>query len=330
MANTNGMEGVPWMIGGGAKHSADVGRTLAHIAAGGREGVVEPGDWKVSATTPNANAQVHVAKGAGAIRNRSANAESQSYTARALSVSDLDISLPAAAPRSDLVVLRIKDPQFAPWQPYAAGSTERQNGPYAFPEIIPGVPAGIISAAELGLSQSLYAVARIDVPAGQSQVQQSWIKDLRQLIKAEREEVQLVSGVPPAGGENLTSAAFARWITPASFTVKVPSWATHYIARLDVLNSIMYGPNGFGVLGLYAGNTLVASNPYAVLAGAGTSSRSSIQSAISNGELAAPTPGQNVTFSLYGRRDSDSSSGYLSADAQTRAVLNITWLQRVV
>ena len=172
MANTNGFEGVPWMIGGGARHSADVGRALAFVAAGGAEGVIQPGDWKVIPTTPSADAQVHVAVGSGAITNRSAGVLSQSYVSRALSVSDLDVSPTGGSARSDLVVVRVKDPQFPPWTPYdpVTQLESVRGGPYAFPEIIPGVSASTVDARSLGLPHSMLAVARIDLPAGTSAV----------------------------------------------------------------------------------------------------------------------------------------------------------------
>lgn len=333
MANTNGFEGVAWMIGGGAKHSADVGRVLAYIACGGREGVVAPGDWKVTATAGTPDAQVHVAMGAGSIINRSGGVVSQAYTERSIAVSNLDVAPTGGSARSDLVVIRVKDPQFSPWTPYdpVTQLAQRENGPYVFPEIISGVPAGTTDARSLGLSHSMYAVARIDMPASKSTVLPNYIVDLRQLIKPQREEVQLVSAAPAVDEAN-TAVVPARWITAVNFPVAIPEWATHYIARLDLTNTIHVGPNVFGNLELRLnGTNLVASNPYASEAPAGTSQRVPIQSAISNGILAVPAgyAGTTKNFALYGTRD-PSVTGYLTTDTQTRGILEITWLQRAV
>lgn len=332
MANTNGFEGVPWMIGGGARHSADVGRLLAYLATAGGEGVVAPTDWKVTASLPSANSQVHVGPGAGGIVNRSAGVASQSYGARALSVSDLDIAPTGGSPRSDLVVVRMKDPQFAPWVAYdpVTQLTQVQNGPYAFPEIISGVSASTTDARSLGLPHSMYAVARIDMPASTTNVQTAYIKDLRKLILPKRDEDILVSIQPP-NDQRVTATSFARWITPASFPVAIPEWATHYLAELDVTNIIHVGPNVFGNLGLFLNGTLVANSPYASEAPAATSQRVPIQMAITNGKLALPAgyAGTTKNFDLYALRDS-SVTGYFTTDIQTRATLKITWLQRAI
>lgn len=336
MANTNGFEGVPWMVGGGAKHSADVGRLLGYLATAGSEGVVLPTDWKVTPSLPTANAQVHVGPGAGGIVNRSPGVTSQSYAARSTAVSDLDVAPTGGSARSDLVVIRIKDPQFAPWTAYdpVTQATQVQNGPYAFPEIISGVAANTTDARSLGLTQSMYAVARIDMPAGASTVQASYIKDLRKLIQPKRDVEQLVSAQPPAD-QRATATAFARWITPASFPVAIPEWATHYIAELDVTNIIHFGPNVFGNLGLYLNGTLVANSPYAsetdTGAPANATKRVPIQMAITNGKLALPAgyAGTTKTFDLYAYRDA-TVSGYFTTDIQTRAILKITWLQMAI
>lgn len=180
MANTNGLEAVPWMVDGG-RHTADIGRTLAFAATQGSEGVVGPTDLKISATAGTADGQVHMDVGAAVIRNRSTNAKSQSYVTRALTASHLDVGSTGASGRSDLVVVRIKDPQFPPWSPVADPTV----GPYAFPEIIPGVSAGTTNAKQVAAlaSHSAYAVARIDIPPNKSAITQDMIKDLRQLAQ---------------------------------------------------------------------------------------------------------------------------------------------------
>ena len=45
------------------------------------------------------------------------------------------------------------------------------------------------------------------------------------------------------------------------------------LVRMDVNNSIHVGPNVFGDIGLYYNGALIASNPYASEAPAGTSQR---------------------------------------------------------
>ena len=78
------IEPVPWMIQGGALHSARVGRSVAHMALGGKQGVAESGDLAVRAQSP-ASPSVSVAKGTFAIRNVYQDEFGQSYVGRASS-----------------------------------------------------------------------------------------------------------------------------------------------------------------------------------------------------------------------------------------------------
>lgn len=224
----NGFEGVPWMVGGGqAKHSANVGRLVAYAATTGQSGVIKPGDLKVSASTPTPDGKVHIGVGAVAIVNEYANAQSESYLGRATLVSDLDISPTGpGAGRSDLVVVRIKDPQYG-WQTPA----DAINGPYAIPEIIPGVPSGTKYAEELNLQQALYAVARIDLPVNTSTITQGMINDLRHLAQPHASHFvnQQAGGQP----ELLTSSDWVNWPSN-SIDIEVPQWATHAFVKATI------------------------------------------------------------------------------------------------
>lgn len=166
----NGFDGVPWMVGGGAKHSANIGRVLAYAATSGGEGVIAPNDLRVSpSSTPDAF--VHVGVGAVAIPNRYGNARSESYIARASDVSDIRVGSTGSSARSDLIIARVRDPQYGMPAPASVA-----DGPYIFPEIVPGVPAGIISAKALGLAEPIYGLARIDIPANTTTITEGMIR----------------------------------------------------------------------------------------------------------------------------------------------------------
>lgn len=321
-------DSTPWFPGvSGARVSAETARLLANMAVQGGEGVGGPDDCKV---VPFAGG-VHVVPGAAAILNRSASPDGgkQSYVGR-LPIND-PVTVPSASTgsRSDAIVVTVEDPQYEMFPDPADPVTHQ----YIFSRRIPNVDPNLEDAEELDLGYPALLLARIDMPSGATSVQSSHIKDKRVLAQPQRQEEQLVSSEPASDERLESTTGFVRWVGPASFNLRVPKWATHFIARLDVTNSIFNtsaGPNGFGVLGLYYDNSLVASNPYAVLQAVSTSQRVSVQSAITNGVVAVPDShrGALKTFNLYGRRDSGSSSGYLTTDAQTRAILNVTWLQR--
>lgn len=231
---SNGFEGVPWMIGGGAQHSADVGRLLAYAALNGAEGVIAPGDLKVVATAGTADGQIHVARGAVSVLNRSTNAYSQSYTGRATQVSDLTPASTGASGRSDLVVVRVKDPQFPPYQGMYSADASIKNGPYIFPEIISGVPANTTDAFALAgeAGRSVYAIARLDIPPNTTKFTDSMIKDLRDLAMP-RSLSRAYGGQPTKSqdyhvgsvdsGDPYSMAGFSD-VQPM---IDIPKWATH-------------------------------------------------------------------------------------------------------
>lgn len=229
----NGFEGTPWMTGGGAKHSANLGRVLAYAATTGAEGVVASGDCKVVPSS-SPDGMVHVGTGALVIPNRYGTALSESYIARAPLVSDLAVASTGSSKRSDLVVVRIKDPQ------YGGQSTppDPVTAQYSFPEIISGVSESVTDAAQVAalLNHPAYALARIDIPANTSAIDAGMIKDLRKIAQP-RSETRSYGGP--------TGLAAAALFTPANTygqgdlfdtaplpnvqpLIDVPKWATHF------------------------------------------------------------------------------------------------------
>lgn len=227
----NGMEGVPWMVGGGAKHSANVGRVLAFMASGGQDGIASPADLKVSpSSTPDGN--VHVAVGAFSVLNRESNSRNEAYVGRGIAVSDIPISPSGSSPRSDLVVVRLRDPQYG----YAAPS-DVANGPYAFPEVVPGVPSNTRRADQVAslIGKSVYALARIDLPANTTAITAGMIKDLRKLAQAH--QYHFVNQQTGIGFEQLTSSNWVNWPSN-SIDVDVPPWATNAFVKVT-LNTVV-------------------------------------------------------------------------------------------
>lgn len=321
----------PWFPGlVGAKVSAEVARLLAYMALGGNEGVGGPNDCKVVPTGVSSG-KVNVMPGGAAMLNRSAapDGAQQMYVGRLPSIDPVDIDPTPVGARSDLVIAKVEDPQY----PGFAAPTDPTTAQIMWSRVIKGVSPSLTSHRELNLPYPAVALARIDMPAGKSAVEVEYIVDLREIAQPKRKPEQRVSAQPP-DGQSLEAAAFARWITPAVFDISVPVWATHYAARIDVLNAIHTGANVYGVLGVFAGKTgsgtsLVASNPYAVENNA-AATRVPSQSALTNGEVRLPsnTAGSQIRFELQGRRDG--GTGYLTTDMHTRVTVEVTFLERAV
>lgn len=226
------LESVPWMVGGGAQHSAEIGRLLGYAAFRANEGIVALTDFKVTAlATPGATVQV--APGACAITNRALNQAYQSYVARNLATDTVSISPGGASARSDMVVIQIEDPYLAgePWQAPAAGS--EPLGPYVFFRVISNVPATARKVSDVpGLSaRTALALARIDVPANATTITGSMIVDLR-VVANPRSETQLYT-FNPSVVTNVTSATMVDWV--GSWQVNIPAWASQVAisARVD-------------------------------------------------------------------------------------------------
>lgn len=242
----NGFEGVPWFVGGGAKHSAEIARLAAVMGGSGMvEGIAAPGDLKVSATAGTADSNVHMAIGATSVLNRSANAKSQKYITRATQVSDIAIAATGGSGRSDLIVVSVEDPQYPPFSTSGWSQTQIENGPYVFPRIISGVPNTTKRVSDLGagfaggiyVSRSMIAIARIDIPAGTTNITSGMIKDLRKLQSPHTDQVMaIVSG--QTWGEVLGTGATSWTNFPnVSISIDVPTWATRAFITLT-LNTV--------------------------------------------------------------------------------------------
>lgn len=237
MANVNGFSPAAWSIDG-ALHPANLNRVLAYLSAGGREGVAAPGDCKVRPlATPGMG--VRIDAGAVVYLNRSSNTRNQAYVADGGAQSTLDIKPTGSTKRSDLIVVRAKDPQFSPWtKPAPANAPTFQ---YVEPIVIENVPESTTTFAQLNLGYSGYAFARIDLPPNTTTaVQESMIKNLRYLANAGQSSDVVMAMM--SNGQNVTNDwTFADWPVGLDTRVWVPYWATHF----GLVTTI----SGFGIVG---------------------------------------------------------------------------------
>lgn len=250
---------VPWFIEGGAQHSAEVARLLAHIATGGGEGVLNATDMRVLALSVPGTA-VRVMPGACAIRNRSLGSENQSYLARSMvEVDDLDVPASGSSgARSHLVVARVENPYISgePW----GAPPDVEDGPYIYPRLISDVPITARSVHELGLGYSAITLARITVPSNTATVTQSMITDLRGLVNPitgpqpnpdpdppdENDDVPEVTEKTFFDIKNFSGSAEALATSPSStwhnfpsaadWLIPIPTWATGADVYLQVAN----------------------------------------------------------------------------------------------
>lgn len=221
---------VPWFIGNGAEHSPELARLVLYASTGGAEGTIEAADLKVLPQAVAAGS-VRISAGAALLLNRSAGGAQQTYGGRNPTEETVAISpTGSGGGRSDLVIARVEDPQYSPWQAPADPVT----GQYIFTRVIENVPAATTSAEDLNLGYPAIALARIDIPASTSAITAAMIKDVRKIARPRRLRTTLVK-LPTA----VTAVGTAFADTLAFGNVDVPKWATQMILRGDVAGAVI-------------------------------------------------------------------------------------------
>jgi hypothetical protein len=216
------LDPTPWVIAGGAQHSADLARALAFAATSGAEGVVLPDSLKVAAFA-TAGGGVDVGPGAGLLLNRSPGAAEQTYVVRNASTTSVAIApTGTGGGRSDLVIVRVKDPQYPPWPAPADPATAQYTEIF----VVQGVPAGTTKASSLNLGYPAIALARVDLPASTTNVTNAMIVDVRKVAQPRRERMMMTAYPPVKDTLGAGSGpGFHNWPTH-SWNIDIPDWAT--------------------------------------------------------------------------------------------------------
>lgn len=322
-------EAVPWMIGGGVRHSVEVARLLSYVAFGGNEGIVGAKDLEVRPlSTPGGG--VRIAKGAAAIKNRGVGFDYDSYAARWPSEDSVAIGATGSgSKRSDMVIARIENP-FQAGEPWAQpSSADLAAGTAIFRRIavISNVPEGAKTLAEAGQSgYSAIPLARIDLPASTSTVLATHIVDLRRLVVAQRADAFNVFA--PTGTQVLTSTTNTNWPTGANFTVDVPDWCTHVQMRA-ILGGIAFGSagqtqNAVGSLRLSLGSASGEGTQYNVSA-TGVD-RTTLLAGAAMLSVPSGLRGTTQVVKIEGKKDSGSTS--LTSDASSTISVEVRFVQR--
>lgn len=241
------MERVPYLVGGGFEHSAEVMRAMLAASTSGAEGIVNAGDFKVRPLAVPGTS-VRVAPGNALIRNSYGGGGAQTYACRAGSETEVPIEATGSAgSRTDLIVARIDDPT------YQGGAFDPLTFEAARFEVIQGVPASTKTVAGLGLSYPAIALARVALPASTGTVTAAMITDLRSvaLPRVQRhlfthnlsnEETDSIN--PPVGDEMGEAWPNVFW------EFSIPTWATRVRVRalLGGVRVEEKSPNNYGNL----------------------------------------------------------------------------------
>ncbi|MFE7547106.1 hypothetical protein [Streptomyces gardneri] len=207
----------------GATHPAEVFRMLVRDLSLGSEGITQGDDLKVAQmTVPGGGIQV--GDGSGIVRGR-ANTFQGSYAVCNVGATNVTIAPTAGSARSDLVIIRVEDPQYE-------GTLDPAVDPVCYFQVIPNVSS---SATTIPDGRTGIPLARIDIPASTATITNAMITDVRKMANPRRETRQATqtptSASTAIGG---TASTYSYFSTAAGWSVAVPSWASVARIRYDI------------------------------------------------------------------------------------------------
>jgi hypothetical protein len=228
----------------GATHSAQQFRMLVRDLARGAEGVTQGDDLKVTQrTTPGAG--VSVADGSAVVKGK-VNPFQGHYAACNIGAADVPIASTGGTGRSDMVILRIEDPEYE-------GTLNPAVDQIAYFQVISNVSS---SAKTIPDGRTGIPLARIDIPANTSTITNAMITDLRQIANPRRERQMFTHS--PTADSNLIggSTSFSYFSTEPGWNIAVPDWATTARIRIDI-SPLRYSVNDYtGALQATLGSSL--------------------------------------------------------------------------
>lgn len=228
----------------GATHSAQQFRLLVRDLARGAEGVTEGDDLKVTQRgTPGAG--VTVSDGSGVIQGR-VNAYQGHYAVCNTGSSNVDIASTSASPRSDMLIVRVEDPEYE-------GTLNPATDAICYFQIISGVSS---SATAIPDGRTGIPLARIDIPASTSTITNAMITDLRKVANPRRERTRYLYS--PASLTEFSGDGTFRTLggSGAPWTIPVPAWATKAIVSVDVAGLRLSTNPIFGQVRFLLGSSL--------------------------------------------------------------------------
>lgn len=238
-----------WAVDGNAVDAA-YARLMLQAAVLGSQGTISHLDCQVNATTPTATAGIVITPGAVVITGVEASYQGTYYGWNVGNDTTLSIAPTSGSIRSDMVVARAEDPTWSgsPWGNPASGQI-------VFPRVISGVAAGATTPPG---GQSCIPLARIDMPASTSVVQQSYIHDLRNVAVPNTQTIQLAVAGPGSATNWTTGATAVAWPPGANWSVYVPPYATQ-LTYLWSVNEVVWSSGwARGNINLVIGSSVTA------------------------------------------------------------------------
>jgi hypothetical protein len=206
----------------GADHSAQQFRMMVRDMVSAAEGITEGDDLKVTQRgTPGSGVQV--GDGSGVVRGRY-NANQGHYSVCNIGSALVDVSATGGSPRSDMVILRVEDPEYE-------GTLDPEVDQINYFQIISNVSS---SATTIPDGRTGIPLARIDIPASTSTITNAMIVDVRQVANP-RTQRKMTLQTPASISTEITGSAsvYSYFTTAAGWTITIPDWATTATIKID-------------------------------------------------------------------------------------------------
>ncbi|MDQ0602005.1 hypothetical protein QF037_006350 [Streptomyces canus] len=304
----------PPMLTHGGTHPARAFRMMIRDLARGNQGVTEGNDLKVREwATPGAGVRV----GDGSAVVRGAAWGQGSYTQYNVGDASVPISSTGASARSDLICLRVEDPEYE-------GNRNPASDDIGYFHVIPGVTT---STKTVPPGLTAIPLARLDIPANTATITSALITDLRQIANPRRDR-KLHTAFPGALSElKYQDNKWHAWPTAAKWSVAIPSWAvsakvTVTIAGLRMSRADVYAAMQTKLGSDLGENTLIDDNQGAVV-------RRQTVVVADNITISPAQRGTTQVLSLQTYM-SKSETGDLSVDGSTSIIADVEFTEGVI
>jgi hypothetical protein len=231
----------------GAEHSAQQFRMMIKDLARDNQGVTTGSDLKVTALATPGGA-VQIGDGSAVIAGKVSPVQGY-YNAYNIGSDTVDIAATGSTSRSDMLVLRVEDPEYE-------GNRDPAVDPIVFFEVIPNVSS---SATTVPAGYSAIPLARIDIPPSTATITNAMIKDLRQIANPRRERV--LETYYYSGSLTEISGTSSTWRTHPNVilaNLSIPSWAATAKIVFSAINLRLAGGAVFGAFRFMLGGVEAA------------------------------------------------------------------------
>lgn len=298
----------------GATHSAQQFRMLVRDLSRGAEGITQGDDLKVTErSTPGGG--VTVSDGSAVIKGRDSAFQGH-YAACNVGSVDVDIAPTSSTARSDMLILRIEDPEYT-------GTLNPATDQINYFQVISNVSS---SATAIPDGRTGIPLARIDIPSSTATITNAMITDLRKVANPRRDRTLWTQS--PSSSSSLiggNTSQFFYFTTAAGWNIPVPDWATQVKIRLDIAGLRLTTANVYGgVRGIFG--TALLMQPVTVDDNQGTATRR--LTAICADTLTIPATYRGTTQLLRAQFAGYSgNTGTVNVDASSTLIADVEFFE---